>query len=173
MAEVSELVIQIRATAEGLETTIRDASRLVQKFVREAEKATSEPLKVEVETDSIREAIPKIIEMGKTTTGVAKLVQGAGMLMKGALMDIGISLAAAALSWLINGIIQGLDDLIHARSGRKSSSGTDLYSNEGIEASKKETENYVDQAKNPHFGRGICRERLTGGQSEVSELQKG
>ena len=94
MADVSELVIQIQATTEGLEVALQNASQLVRKFAQEAEGATGKPFEVQVQADSLREAISGMIGLGEKT----KTAFTATKLLKAGLLDIGSSIASGGLT---------------------------------------------------------------------------
>lgn len=115
MADISELVIQIRATAEGLEATIQNASQLVQKFVQEAEAATGKPFKVDVQTDSLREAVSGMIGLEEKAKDASK----AGTLLKASLLDIGTSIASGGLTLLLDLVVQGIVGIINAAAEAK------------------------------------------------------
>ncbi len=141
MADVSELVIQIRATTEGLEATLENASQLVRKFAREAEAAISKPIEVDMQTDSLKDVISGMMGLGKET----KNAFNASSILKAGLLDLGSSIVTGGINALIGLVIQGIAALFQAAAEAKKKQ--EEARQEAIKNSEEMARKYSDTAQ--------------------------
>ncbi len=74
--DIAELVIKIRATAENLEQALNSASQKIQTFAKEAEKATGKPIRLNVQTEGLKQAGAEIASLGQTAQGAGQAITG-------------------------------------------------------------------------------------------------